>query len=496
MIRFELPSLGADMDEGTLLAWHVQPGDVVRRGQVVAVVDTSKAAVDVEIWHDGVVDALHVQPGETVPVGALLATLRAPGEPVGTGGPGEGGLRRAAAPAGAPVGVAVGAPAGAPAGVPVGVSMGAPVGSPLGSPVERPAGVSIGVPVGVPLGVPAGVPVGVPIDVPVGVPVGVSIGVSIGTAGASTAPAALASRPAVSPSGRRRARELGIDPERLHGTGPHGAVTTADVEAAAAQVASGARAAPAAPPTPGSANAAPAVEPAPPAAAASDRQQAMRRAIAAAMSRSKREIPHYYLSEAIPMAAALGWLQARNAGLPITARVLPAALLLKAVAVALRDAPELNGVFVDGTFRPAGAVHAGVAIALRGGGLVAPAIHDVGDLPLDEVMRRLADLVRRARAGSLRSSEMSDPTITVTQLGDQGVESVFGVIYPPQVALVGFGRIADRPWSQNGWIRSMPVVTASLAADHRASDGHRGALFLAGVRDLLQRPETLGGQTP
>jgi pyruvate dehydrogenase E2 component (dihydrolipoamide acetyltransferase) len=238
--------------------------------------------------------------------------------------------------------------------------------------------------------------------------------------------------------------------------------------------------------------------PAPPTAgaAAIARQQAMRAAIAAAMSRSKREIPHYYLSEAIPMAAALDWLRERNAGRPITERILPAALLLKAVAAALARTPELNGLFRDGRFEPAPAVHAGVAISLRGGGLVAPAIHDVGARTIEQLMACLADLVKRARAGSLRSSEMSDPTITVTNLGDQGVESVFGVIYPPQVALVGFGRTADRAWAQDGWIRSMPVVTASLAADHRVSDGHRGALFLAELRDLLQQPHSLAGSAP
>lgn len=219
----------------------------------------------------------------------------------------------------------------------------------------------------------------------------------------------------------------------------------------------------------------------------------MRRAIAAAMSRSKREIPHYYLSEPIPMAAALEWLQARNAGVPITQRILPAVLQLKAVALALAEVPELNGVYRDGEFAPSAAVHIGVAISLRGGGLVAPALHDVAGRSIDDLMHGLSDLVRRARAGSLRSSEMTDPTITVTNLGDQGVESVFGVIYPPQVALVGFGRIAERAWAQEGWIRSVPVVTASLAADHRVSDGHRGARFLAVLRDLLQRPHELAG---
>jgi pyruvate dehydrogenase E2 component (dihydrolipoamide acetyltransferase) len=177
--------------------------------------------------------------------------------------------------------------------------------------------------------------------------------------------------------------------------------------------------------------------------------------------------------------------------LPVTERMLPAVLLLKAVALALRRTPELNGFYRDGRFQACVPVHAGVAISLRGGGLVAPAIHDLAAKHLDQLMRELADLVKRARAGSLRSSEMSDPTITVTNLGDQGAETVFGVIYPPQVALVGFGSILMRPWVQDGAVRALPTVRATLAADHRASDGHRGALFLVELRDLLQRPQSL-----
>jgi len=371
MIEFKLPSLGADMDEGTLLTWHVKPGDPVKRGQVVAVVDTSKAAVDVEIWNDGVSSELRVQPGEKVPVGTVLATLLEPGE--------------------------VAAPA---------------------------------------------------------------------------ATVASAKRRAISPSARKRAKELGVDPESVQGTGGQGAVTLADVEAAAHTLAA---------PTAAVA----------PAAAAIDRQKEMRRAIAAAMSRSKREIPHYYLSEPIPMDKALTWLQKHNKGLAITERILIAVLQLKAVALALQKFPQLNGFYRDGEFHASSAVHTGVAIALRGGGLVAPALHDVQAKSLEQLMRELTDLVKRARAGSLRSSEMSDPTITVTNLGDQGVELVLGVIYPPQVALVGFGRITERPWVQSGAVRVASMVTATVAADHRVSDGHQGALFLAELRDLLQQPEKL-----
>jgi pyruvate dehydrogenase E2 component (dihydrolipoamide acetyltransferase) len=263
-----------------------------------------------------------------------------------------------------------------------------------------------------------------------------------------------------------------VDVAALRGSGPGGAVTLADVEAAAA------KGEPAAP-----------IAPAP--ATPADRQAAMRQAIAAAMSRSKRDIPHYYLADAIPLGRAQEWLTQANAGRPVTARLLMAALQLKAVALALQRYPEMNGHFRDGAFHPAAAAHIGVAVALRQGGLIAPALHDVADKPLEQVMTELTDLVKRARAGSLKGSELTDATITVTNLGDQGVDTVFGVIYPPQVALVGFGRIAPRPWVADGQLVAMPTVSASLAADHRVSDGHRGALFLAELRDRLQQPETL-----
>lgn len=132
-----------------------------------------------------------------------------------------------------------------------------------------------------------------------------------------------------------------------------------------------------------------------------------------------------------------------------------------------------------------------MAISLRGGGLVAPALHDADRTPIGELMRALRDLVQRARTGRLRSSELSDPTLTVTSLGEQGVETVFGIVYPPQVAIVGFGRIGERPWVIDGAVMARPLVTVALSADHRVSDGHRGGLFLAAVERLLQAPERL-----
>jgi pyruvate dehydrogenase E2 component (dihydrolipoamide acetyltransferase) len=184
-------------------------------------------------------------------------------------------------------------------------------------------------------------------------------------------------------------------------------------------------------------------------------------------------------------------MQATNAGRPVTERLVPAALLLKATARAATDVPEMNGFWTDDAFQPSADVHLGVAVALRKGGLVAPAIHDAATLPVDVLMARLRDLVTRARGGRLQRAEMSDPTLTVTNLGDLGVESVFGVIYPPQVALVGFGRVVEQPWAVDGLLGVRPAVTATLSADHRVSDGLRGARFLDRIGELLQTPEEL-----
>jgi pyruvate dehydrogenase E2 component (dihydrolipoamide acetyltransferase) len=218
---------------------------------------------------------------------------------------------------------------------------------------------------------------------------------------------------------------------------------------------------------------------------------AMRTAIAAAMARSKREIPHYYLQHQIDVTPCEQWLAQTNAARAPDARLLLAALAIKSVGLAARRFGAFNGYYRDGRYESASAVHVGVAIAIRGGGLAAPALHDVDQMPLDELMTRMRDLVQRTRAGRIRSSEMSDPTITVSSLGERGVDALYGVIYPPQVAIVGFGKPVARPWVVDGAIGPRSIVTVTLAADHRVSDGHAGALFLAEIGRLLQEPEKL-----
>jgi pyruvate dehydrogenase E2 component (dihydrolipoamide acetyltransferase) len=290
-----------------------------------------------------------------------------------------------------------------------------------------------------------------------------------------------------SPLARRKAHELGLDLATILGTGSGGAVTMADVEAAAGATRPAAPAPEATPePIPAPAPA----RPAPPARPGMH-QAAMREAIAALMARSKKEIPHYYLQATIDMERSLGWLERVNTERSVADRILPAAMLLKATAVSVHEVPEMNGFLVDGVFTPSPQVHLGVAVSLRGGGLIAPALHEVDTLPLDTLMAALKDLGGRARGGKLRSSEMSDPTLTVTNLGDQGVDLVHGVIYPPQVALVGFGRIHQLPVAIDGMLAVHRCVIVTLAADHRVSDGHRGGLFLAAIDAALQKPEVL-----
>jgi pyruvate dehydrogenase E2 component (dihydrolipoamide acetyltransferase) len=433
MSEFVMPSLGADMEAGTLLEWYVKPGDTVKRGDIVALVDTSKAEIEVEIFEDGVIDELLVPAGTRVAVGTPLATVRsAKAEPV---------------PAAA---TAVAVRAAPPAAVTVPTPPAGP--EPLRGPVSRSA--------------PPPPPRRMQAE----------------------------HRLRVSPLARREARQLGVDLAKVVGSGPDGAITKADVERAAAASAPPTTApAPAVPPSAPEASPSAEAPPGkpPPAAGPADRQAAMRQAIGALMARSKREIPHYYLQLEIDMSRALAWLLEANLARTVEDRLLPSALLLSGVARAVSGMPEMNGFWLDGGFQPATGIHLGVAIALRGGGLIAPALHDADKKSPDEIMAGVRGLVQRARAGRLRGSEMSDPTITVTNLGERGVDLVHGVIYPPQVALVGFGAIRERPWAADGMLGVRPVVTATLAADHRASDGHAGGRFLRLIDRQLQKPEEL-----
>jgi pyruvate dehydrogenase E2 component (dihydrolipoamide acetyltransferase) len=437
MIDFLLPSLGADMDVAKLNCWLVKPGDTVHKGQIIAEVETEKATLEVECWHDGVIEELLVEPGPArLPVGTLLARIRSLDEAAEPVAP----LQREPAPE-----LVTAAPA-----VPMHKVSGQP------PPPVRHLAHELGVDLAA-LG-------GSGID-------GAITRDDVRRAARAPAPEApepFVSRPTrvrATPRARSLARSRGIDLAGLPATGPQGMVSAGDVERTA--------------PSPETIE-----EP-------DDKVSAMRRAIARSMSHSKREIPHYYLATTIDLDRSMKWLEAANEERSVTQRILPAALLIKATALAAREVPEVNGHWVGDGFAPSQSVHLGVAISIREGGLVAPALHDADRLSLDELMSRLRDLVSRARSWRLKSSEMSDPTITVTNLGDRGVDTAFPVIIPPQVAMVGFGKVIDSPVAVDGAVVVHPVVTASLAADHRVTDGHKGGLFLTSIDRLLQEPENL-----
>ncbi len=399
MVEFRMPSLGADMEAGTLVEWLVKPGDRVKRGDIVAVVETQKGAIEIETYQSGQIEQILVELDSKVPVGTPLALIRTEGE--------------------APLGAVVPPPPAAPAAAPA-------VPPPMAEAVPSPARPIAAVP---------------------------------GAAGPTRA----------SPAARRLAEAQGIDLSTVKGSGPAGAITYADVERRVGEA-----------PAPPERKRAPWLDLA-----------AMRTAIAAAMARSKREIPHYYLGHQVDVTACEQWLTQKNASQSPDSRLLMGALAIKAAASAVRRFPAFNGFYRENKFEPAQAVHVGVAIAIRGGGLAAPALHDADQLSLDELMSRLRDLVQRTRAGRIRSSEISDPTITVTSLGERGVEALYGIIYPPQVAIVGFGKTVVRPWVVDDAIGPRSVITITLAADHRVSDGHAGALFLADIGKLLQEPDKL-----
>ena len=382
-----MPSLGADMEDGILVEWLKAQGDTVARGDIIAVVETEKGAIEIEIFEDGKIEEILVPEGRKVPVGSPLAKIS---------GAGEAAISEAVEPA---VRVAAEEPA---------------------APDTAPE--IVGIP-----------------------PIINKI-----------------SDVRASPAARLFAREHDIDLSGIAGTGPGGAIQLRDVEAA---------------------------KPAPPSRGID--LDAMRHAIAAAMSRSKREIPHYYLTHRIDVSSAQIWLENYNLQRPPPERILFGALLVKAAALAIRDYPEFNGLYEQGSFRTSQAVHAGIAIAIRDGGLAAPAIQNADQLSLAELMVQMRDLIGRVRRGSFRASELTSSTMTVNSLGDRGVEGVLPIIYPPQVAIIGFGKIIEQPWVVDSQIVLRPIVQMTLAADHRVSDGHRGGLFLNAIAEKLCAPESL-----
>jgi pyruvate dehydrogenase E2 component (dihydrolipoamide acetyltransferase) len=413
MSEFKMPSLGADMEAGTLVEWMKRPGEPVARGEVVAAVETQKGAIEIESFESGIMEKILVEVGQRVPVGTVLAIIR-----------GEAGDETAVPDSSPP-----------------------------------------------------------PTSLPASMTAAATAEGRVASAQPST-PTAVASHgtPRISPAAMRRALGLGIELGLVQ-PGPDGVVGLREVEAAAASTGASAGAVPS-----------PAGTPAP------ERERTakggldldeMRKAIAAAMARSWREIPHYFVSSTFDLTPMLEWLQRENEQRAVPQRLHYAAPLIKAVALALKATPVLNGHFNERGFEPSTNLNLGIAIAMRGGGLIAPAILNADTLDLDTLMVRLNDLVARVRGGRLRSSELSASTATLSNLGDDTADTLQPVIYPPQVAIIGCGQIAWRPWAQGDMVSARRTMTFTVGGDHRVSDGRSAANFLRRLGDLLRQPEAL-----
>jgi pyruvate dehydrogenase E2 component (dihydrolipoamide acetyltransferase) len=382
MHEFQMPSLGADMEAGTLAEWLVKPGDTVRRGDIIAVVDTQKGLIDIEVFDEGTIHELLIRENEKVPVGTVMALID-DGKEI-TGKKEE---------------------------IPAKITGEEKI-------VEK---ISVA-------------------EIPHGIK--------------------------ASPLAKRIAAEKGIDLTTLKGTGEDGVITKEDVEKAIVE------------------------KMAPKEEKKITPTENVRMAVAAAMSKSNREIPHYYLETRVDMSKVMAWLTEANKLRTVKQRLLPVVLLLKAVARALTEVPDLNG-YCDNGLQKKADINIGFVVSLRSGGVMIPAIHNADKKSIDELMTALNDIIPRARVMKLRSSELSESTVTVTSLGEDNAETVYGVIYPPQVAIIGFGSITEQPWAEMGMLDVRPVLNITLSADHRATDGATGSRFLMTVKNYLGKPELL-----
>lgn len=399
MIEFLMPSLGADMEAGTLIEWKKKPGDMVKRGDIIAEVETQKGLIEIEVFDEGTIGELLIQEGAKVPVGTALALIN-----------------------------------------PSGVSS---------EPIEEK--------------IPAKKPVALqPTEEQLMKPISAEKTEEIHTK--------------ASPLAKRIAFENRIDLSQIKGTGPEGAITKEDVEHVIAQSGK----------TATEKTEEVTVEPEKHGTAA----ESIRTAVAAAMSKSNKEIPHYYLGKSIDMTHALTWLKEENSKRTAKERLLPVVLLIKATAQSLTEFPDLNAIWDDGLQQKKD-INIGFVVSLRSGGIIVPAIHQANLKNVDEIMEALNDIIPRARALKLRSSELSDSTVTITSIGDGGADTIFGVIYPPQVAIIGFGSISEQPFAQDGMLGIRSSIFVTLAGDHRATDGLTGSGFLVSLNKYLQNPEAL-----
>ena len=435
-----MPSLGADMTAGVLAAWRVAVGDRVAQGDIIAEVETDKGLIEVEVFETGVVERLLVGEGEKVPVGTVLAEI-GPATQRSASVSASVSASASARPVPAPASVS------APGSILSAGSSQVDLDGPLASPAVRRRAHELDVSLQGIRG--SGEHGRITLDDLAGV----------GRRARSRA----SDRVRISPYARRIAAERGVDVSKLSGTGPSGAIQASDVRSAKASRPS---------------------EPVSPA-------ERMQRAIAAAMTRANDEIPHYYVEQSIDMGSALAWLRESNASLSVNERLVSGVLVLRAVALALRKHKLLNATWQGADAVQSAGIHVGLAVSLRGGGLVAPALRNTDEGSLGELMAeddRFGEPCPRRYASELGADLCNDHLDLAWRAWSRERDADH---FPPQVAIVGCGATVERPWVVDGQVVPRPIMRVTLGADHRVSNGHQGSRFLTTLDRLLQEPEKL-----
>jgi len=436
-IIVELPRLSDTMEEGVIAKWHVAVGDKVKRGQMIAEVETDKATMEFESFDSGVVLKLIAAEGESMKIGTPIAVLGKAGEdPEAAISSRSGGGGAAAPKAEAPAEPAPKAEA------------------PKAEAPKAEAPKS---------------------EAPKAAP-------------AAKAPASAPALPrederiAASPLARRIAREHGLALAEVSGSGPHGRIVKTDVEAA---VARGGAASPAAP----AATASVTTTGGRPYYSRPDEPQKlsqMRKAIARRMAQANTEIPHFYLTTTVDMRAAVALRGELKNALPDT-KVSFNDLVLLATAKALETHPGVNAYWDGQTIVRRGDIHVGVAVALDDG-LIVPVVRFANQKSLKTIATEVRDLGTRARDKKLTPEEMTGSTFTVSNLGMFGISDFCAVVNPGEGAILAVGAITDEIIAVKGAPAVGQRMRITLSCDHRVMDGAVGAAFLATLRGLLEQP--------
>ncbi|MGI4993532.1 dihydrolipoamide acetyltransferase family protein [Halobacteriovorax sp. GFR7] len=361
VIEFTMPSLGADMDEGKVVSWFIEPGDHIEKGQMVAEIETSKSNIEIESFYTGTVKEILIPEGRMVSVGTAIALFEVAGQ----------------------------------------------------EDMKR-----------------------------------------IHTIKDHT-------HQRISPRAKKLLKENSFlqNLEQIKAQGP---ICGDDILNSLEQKQDLDK---------------------------PSQVQERQKVIAHLMEKSKQTIPHFYLEKEIDVTQALDWMTRANENRSMQERYIPVVIFIKIMAMALEKYGQFNGFYKDDAFVMAKDINIGIVVSLRQGGLVAPAIANPHKRPLNQLMKEFRDLMDRAKAGKLTRAQMSSSTICLTSLGDRGADKVYGVIYPPQVAIVGIGSLRKKIKIIANQVTEVPVCTWTLSADHRLTDGHIGSLLLRKIEALLANPK-------